>query len=142
MRSNEMEGQGTGIRLLIVDDSQHVREDLRRLLELTDQVKVVGEAKDGADALRQAESLRPETVLMGLEMPVLDGWEATRRIKARNLADRVVVLTIHVDQKSTDGALRAGADAILPKGAELEEILAAISGRDLGRYADESHGSE
>lgn len=140
MKRNDSERRGEGIRLIIVDDTPQVREDLRRLLELTDQVKVVGEAKDGADAVRQVESLRPEVVLMDLEMPVLDGWEATRRIKARRLAERVVVLTIHVDQESTNRALRAGADAVLAKGADLEEVLAAISGRHPGRKAEERAG--
>ncbi len=121
-----------GIRLLVVDDAPQVIEDLCRLLELTDQVQVVGKARDGADAVSQAETLQPEVILMDLEMPVLDGWEATRRIKEHKLAQRVVVLTIHVDQESTERALRAGADAVLPKGAGFEEILAAISGRDIG----------
>jgi DNA-binding NarL/FixJ family response regulator len=115
------------VRLLIVDDVPQIREELRRLLELTDQVQVVGEAGDGREAIRQAETLRPDVVLMDLEMPLVDGWEATREIKSRQLAERVVVLTMHTDQESTQRAFQAGADAIVPKGAEFNDLLQTIT---------------
>ena len=68
--------------MLIVDDSPQVRQELRTLLPLAGDIEIVGEAADGREAIRLAEALRPEVVLMDLEMPVLDGYEATRQIKA------------------------------------------------------------
>jgi DNA-binding NarL/FixJ family response regulator len=114
------------LRLLIVDDKRHVRQELGRLLQITGEVEVVGEAADGEEAIQQAEALHPDVVLMDLEMPVLDGWEAIRQIKERQLAPRVVVLSIHVDQESAQRAIQAGADAIVPKGVDFGTLLDAI----------------
>jgi DNA-binding NarL/FixJ family response regulator len=114
------------VRLLIVDDVDRVREELHRWLDLVDEVQVVGEARDGMEALRQAEGLHPDVVLMDLELPVLDGWQATREIKARGLAERVVVLTIHVDPASRQRALQAGADAFLSKGKDFKVLRKII----------------
>jgi DNA-binding NarL/FixJ family response regulator len=114
------------LRLLIVDDKQHVRDELSHLLQLSDEVIVVGEAADGRGAIQQAEIIHPDVVLMDLEMPVLDGWEAIRKIKERQLAPRVVVLSIHVDQESAQRAIQAGADAIVPKGVDFGTLLDAI----------------
>ena len=127
VESNPARRQSNRFRLLIVDDMPRVREELRRLLELTDRVQVVGEAGNGQEAIRQAETLRPDVVLMDLEMPLVDGWEATREIKSRQLAERVVVLTMHVDLESTQRAVQAGADAIVPKGAEFNDLLQPIT---------------
>lgn len=131
MRSNKNPSPGTTrqIRLLIVDDVDRVRQELRRWLDLVGEVQVVGEAPDGRAAIRQAEALHPEVVLMDLELPGLDGWQATHEIKSRRLAERVVVLTIHVDDESVEAAIRAGADAIVPKGTATQELLKAITGR-------------
>jgi DNA-binding NarL/FixJ family response regulator len=130
--SNPAYRQSHFFRLLIVDDMPQVREELRRLLELTDRVQVVGEAGNGKEAIRQAETLHPDVVLMDLEMPLVDGWEATREIKSRQLAERVVVLTMHVDPESTQRALQAGADAIVPKGTEFNNLLKAITHQTTG----------
>jgi NarL family two-component system response regulator LiaR len=128
MLSNSLNRSPTprSLRLLIVDDKPHVREELSRLLQITGDVEIVGEAADGEEAIRQAEAIHPDVVLMDLEMPLLDGWEATRQIKVRQLAARVVALSIHVDQESTQRALQAGADAVLPKGVEFGSLLNAI----------------
>jgi DNA-binding NarL/FixJ family response regulator len=114
-------------RLLIVDDVDRVREELRHWLDLVDEVQVVGEAPDGRTAIRQAEALHPEVVLMDLELPGLDGWQATREIKARRLAKRIIVLTIHGDPESKQRALRAGADAVLSKGIDFKQLLEFIT---------------
>jgi DNA-binding NarL/FixJ family response regulator len=126
INSNLTHPQSRLVRLLIVDDKRYVREDLTRLLQITGEVEVVGEAADGQKAIQQAEALKPDVVLMDLEMPVLDGWEALRQIKQRKLATRVVALSIHVDQESTGRALQAGADVVLPKGVKFETLLEAI----------------
>jgi DNA-binding NarL/FixJ family response regulator len=126
LESNPVHHQPHLVRLLIVDDMPQVREELLRLLELTDLVQVVGEAANGQEAIDQAEVLRPDVVLIDLEMPVLDGWEALRQIKQRQLAKRVVVLSIHVDTESKQRAKHAGADAFVPKGTGIKALLSAI----------------
>jgi DNA-binding NarL/FixJ family response regulator len=115
---------------LIVDDMPHVREELRRLLQLSDVVEVVGEAANGQEAIHQAKALRPDVVLIDLKMPVLDGWEATSQIKQRCLAERIVVLSIHGDDESKQRALQAGADIFIHKGTDLNTLINAITSLD------------
>lgn len=112
------------IQILIVDDRAVVRKELRHLLELTERVTVTGEAADGWEAVRQAAQLNPDIVLMDLEMPGLDGFEAARQIKARRLARTVIVFTVYGDANSRQKALAAGADAFVVKGTDLDELLA------------------
>ncbi len=110
-------------RVLIVDDSSQAREGLKALLA-TAPVKVVGEAADGREAVHLIEVRQPDVVLMDASMPVLDGLEATRLIKAQWPAVRVIVLTIHTGLRAE--ALAAGADAFLVKGCPASELLVAI----------------
>jgi DNA-binding NarL/FixJ family response regulator len=118
----------SGQRILIVDDSLQVRRELRTLLPLAGDLEVVGEAADGEEAIRLAEALRPHVILLDLQMPVLDGYEAARRIKDRWPACRVVALTVHDDEPTRQKASRAGVDVFLVKGAPLGTLVAAILG--------------
>jgi DNA-binding NarL/FixJ family response regulator len=118
----------TTTRLLIVDDNAQVRQDLATLLPLLGCIEVVGEAGDGAQAVRQAEALSPDVVLMDLEMPVLDGYEAGRRIKAEHPSIRVVVLSAYGGPRARDLAQAAGLDGFIDKGAPVETIVQAIQG--------------
>jgi DNA-binding NarL/FixJ family response regulator len=111
------------IQILIVDDRAVVRKELRHLLELTGRVAVAGEAADGWEAVRKAAQLNPDIVLMDLEMPGLDGFEATRQIKARRLARAVIVFTVYGDDASREKALTAGADAFVVKGTDLAVLF-------------------
>ncbi len=114
------------IRLLIVDDMPHVRRELRTRLQLTSDVEVVGEASDGAEAVAQAERLRPEVIVMDLEMPSMDGITATREIKRRGLARRIILLSVHPDPKAVKHAQEAGADALVDKTAHLQALIDLI----------------
>lgn len=114
------------IKILVVDDLARVREGLKTVLELEEDLEVVGEAADGVEALQQAEKLSPDIVLMDLEMPGLDGFEATRQIKHRHLTRGVVVLTIHGDNRSRQRATQMGADAFVEKGTTTDELIEAI----------------
>jgi DNA-binding NarL/FixJ family response regulator len=114
------------IRVLIVDDHAMVRRGLRDFLELHDDIEVVGEGVDGADAIEQATTLQPNIVVMDLMMPGIDGIEATARIRADNPAVEVIALTSFVEEARVFAALEAGASGFLLKDAEADELAAAI----------------
>jgi DNA-binding NarL/FixJ family response regulator len=114
------------IRVLIADDRPHSRDGLRALAATWPKVEVVGEASDGREAVRLAEAVRPDVVLMDVRMPALDGLAATRLIKERWPQVRVVILTMYPLPRAD--ALSAGADACLVKGCATEELLAAVYG--------------
>jgi DNA-binding NarL/FixJ family response regulator len=115
-----------GIRILIVDDIAGVRHELHTLLELSGRAQVVGEAADGAQAVRLAAQLRPDVVLMDLEMPVLDGYAAARLVKGILPGCRVIALSIHEDAAARQKALEAGVDVFVSKASHLQELLDAI----------------
>lgn len=114
------------IRVLIADDVEGVRQDLRTFLTLTGNIEVVGEASNGLQALQLVEALCPQVVLMDLEMPIMDGYEAARQIKVRNPKCRVIILSIHGSEAERQRAFQAGVDAFLAKGASLDVLLQTI----------------
>jgi len=114
------------IRLLLVDDEDLVRFGLRTILDLTDDIDVVGEASDGAQAVSAARALRPDVVLMDVRMPRVDGLAATRQILDRPDPPKVVILTtFHLDEY-VFSALRAGASGFLLKDTPPRQIVTAI----------------
>jgi DNA-binding NarL/FixJ family response regulator len=117
----------TPIRVLIADDQKVVRDGLAMLLGLLDGIEVVGTAVDGADAVRQALAADPDIVLMDLNMPTVDGVEATRRLVEAGARARVVVLTTYADDDWVFRALQAGARGFLTKDAGAAEIEQALS---------------
>ncbi|MFI7126793.1 response regulator [Nonomuraea sp. NPDC050153] len=121
------------MKVLVVDDQQLMREGLVALLDLVDDVEVVGDAGDGEQALRLVAELRPDVVLMDLRMPVMDGVEATRRIARAHPEVAVVVLTTYDDDRSVDSALLAGACGYLTKDAGRAEIAAALRSAAAGQ---------
>jgi DNA-binding NarL/FixJ family response regulator len=116
------------IRVLLADDQTLVRSGFRVLLERTDGIEVVGEAADGAEAVRRVRDERPDVVLMDIRMPVLDGLAATRDIVSdRALADvRVVMLTTFDLDEYVFEALHAGASGFLLKDIEPDDLRAAV----------------
>jgi DNA-binding NarL/FixJ family response regulator len=114
------------VRVVLADDHALVRSALQMIIADTADVEVVGEAGTGAEAVRLAETLHPDVVVMDIRMPGVDGIEATRLITARTDGPRVVVLTTFDDDDYVYGALRAGASGFLVKDMALEDILAAI----------------
>ena len=117
------------MRLVIVDDVAQVRKDLRTALTLAGGIDVVGEASDGQEAIELAALLKPDVILMDLEMPVLDGYQAARQVRARCPACRVVALTVHGDEGARQKAFRAGVDEFIVKGVALKTLVRAVSRR-------------
>jgi DNA-binding NarL/FixJ family response regulator len=116
----------TPIRVVLADDHPVVRRGLAALLDSVDGVEVVGQAATGREAVREAQLLAPDVVLMDVQMPDLDGVEASRRIAAASPGVAVLVLTMHDDDETVLAALRAGARGYLLKGADQEEIRRAV----------------
>jgi DNA-binding NarL/FixJ family response regulator len=114
------------IRILLVDDQPLFREGLRTLLSVQADFEVVGEAGNGEEAVRLSRALRPSVVLMDLQMPVLDGVAATRRLRAEQPDCRVIVLTTFDDDEKVFDGLRAGAVGYLLKDAPSEKLAEAI----------------
>lgn len=114
------------IRVLLVDDHAMVRRGMRDFLDLHDDIEVVGEAVDGAEAVERAAELRPDIVVMDLMMPNVDGIEATGRIKAEIADVEVIALTSFIEEARAVAAIEAGASGFLLKDAEADELAAAI----------------
>ena len=116
------------IRLLIVDDQELVRTGFRLFLETHDDLEVVGEAGDGAEAIERARQLRPDVILMDIRMPRMDGVDATARLTSAGIEPppRVLVLTTFELDEYVFGALRAGAAGFLLKDAPRERLVEAI----------------
>jgi DNA-binding NarL/FixJ family response regulator len=114
------------ITVLLVDDQPLLRMGFRLILEGEDDLSIVGEASDGAEAVRQVRDLKPDVVLMDVRMPVLDGIEATRAITAAGATARVIILTtFDVDEYAFAG-LQAGASAFLLKDVAPSELIQAV----------------
>ena len=115
-----------GLRLLLAEDYQIVRRRLRTLLQDREGWQVVAEASDGREAVRLAESHRPDVAVIGLSMPVLSGIETTRRIVERSPVTRVIVLSTHADDVYVDEARRAGAAGFVLTDAADVDLPAAV----------------
>jgi DNA-binding NarL/FixJ family response regulator len=113
-------------RLLIVDDVAQVRQDLHTLLQLEGDIDIAGEAANGLEAINQVDVLKPDVVLMDLEMPVMDGYTATRSIKSQSPSCRVIALTLHSYDLARQKASQAGVDVFIEKGAPIETLVRAI----------------
>ncbi|QJY51022.1 response regulator transcription factor [Pseudonocardia broussonetiae] len=114
------------MRVLLVDDQALFREALGTLLDVREEIEVVGEAGDGDEALRRSAALSPDVVLMDLHMPVLDGIAATRRLRAEQPAVRVLALTTFDDDEDVFAALRAGAVGYLLKDVASDRLVEAL----------------
>ncbi len=114
------------IRVLIADDHRLFRQGLRQICETLGQFEVVGEAENGQEAVELARRLKPDVVLMDIQMPVLDGVEATRLITADNPAVRVIILTMYKQDRYVFEAIKAGARGYLLKDVDEQEFVEAV----------------
>jgi len=116
----------TPIRVLLADDHTLVRAGIRSLLEGLENVEVVGEAGDGQEAVRLAESLRPDVVLLDVGMPGLNGLDVAARLAAQDASIRVLILSMHTSEEYVLRALRAGCAGYLLKGSAVAELAIAV----------------
>ena len=114
------------IRILVVDDHSVVRQGLRMFLGLDPDLEIIGEAADGAEAVKMAHLLNPDVVLMDMLMPVMDGIEATRTIRQQLPDTEVIALTSVLEDASVVGAIKAGAIGYLLKDTQSDELRRAI----------------
>ena len=122
-----MSGEGAvSIRLLIADDHALVRSGLRSMLEREPGIEIVGEARNGREAVELCRSLRPALVLMGVRMPDMDGLEATRAIKREHPETGVLMVTMHENRDYMLEATKAGAAGYVLKDASRNELLSAV----------------
>ncbi len=112
--------------ILLADDHQMVREGLKSLLGKETDLRIVGEAADGQEAVRLAEKLKPDVVVMDIGMPGLNGMDATRQIKAVHKTCKIIALSMHTDRRYIVGMLRSGASGFLLKSSAFEELAQAI----------------
>ncbi|HAH30681.1 MAG TPA: DNA-binding response regulator [Elusimicrobia bacterium] len=121
-------------KILICDDHKIFREGLRALLEKQADIKVVGEARDGIEAVRLTKELSPDIVIMDISMPGLNGIEASRKLAKAHKIARVIALSMHNDRKYVTEIFKAGARAYLLKDSAFEELLDAIKAVNCGRF--------
>ncbi len=114
------------IRILIADDYQPFRQSLRQVFELEEGFEVIGEAENGYEVIVLAQRLRPDVILMDIQMPVMDGVEATSLIVAQNPATRVIALTATCENTAALNMIKAGAYGYLPKRTQESVLIEAI----------------
>jgi len=114
------------VRVLIVDDQEPFRSVAREVAEAAGGFEVVGEAASGEESVDLARSLRPDLILMDVNLPGMDGTEATRRIRAASAEIKVLLLSTYEDEEYADRAQECGAMGYLPKSAFDPEVLASI----------------
>jgi two-component system response regulator NreC len=131
----------TRIRVLVADDHTIVRQGLVGILKSSDDVEVVGEAADGAEAVEKAAKLKPDVVVLDVSMPHLSGLEAARRIRETLPATRILVLTMHDDEEYVLKMVRAGASGYLLKDSAGSELIAGIRALKAGKVYFGPHAS-
>lgn len=114
------------IRVLLVDDHAIMRDGIRALLSLHDDIEIVGEASEGNEAIEKAQELMPDIIIMDIAMPGMDGLEATRRIKKKDPKAKILILTQHDNREYIISAVKAGVTGYVSKRALGVELVSAI----------------
>lgn len=126
MTQTQAAGTKTKVRILLADDHQVLRSGLRALLNMEPDFEVVGEASTGREAVKLAETLRPDVIVMDISMPEMDGLKAAEEIHNSGLQARIVILTVHADEDYLFQTLKAGASGYVHKSSADRELIDAI----------------
>jgi DNA-binding NarL/FixJ family response regulator len=121
-----MNTQGEKVRVLLVDDHTVVRRGLRKILESTNEIEVVGEVGDGAKAVAETASLAPDVVVMDVGLPGMNGIEATQEIRTKVPKTQVLMLSMHADEQYISRSVAAGAKGYLLKDADDQDLVSAV----------------
>ncbi len=114
------------IKVLVVDDHAIMRDGIRALLDLHDDIEIIGEASDGREAIEKARELAPDVIVMDIAMPGMDGLDATHRIRKKSPKAKVLILTQYNNKEYILSAIKAGAAGYVPKRALGSELVSAI----------------
>ncbi|MBZ4667665.1 MAG: degU [Defluviitaleaceae bacterium] len=114
------------IRIIIADDHSMVREGLKQLIELEDDIEVIDQAGNGEEVIRKALEKKPDVILMDINMPVLNGIEAVKRLREENCPSKIIMLTIHNEIEYLLETVEAGIDGYILKDSDLEALITAI----------------
>jgi DNA-binding NarL/FixJ family response regulator len=115
------------VRILIVDDHDALRSAIRSLLESRPEFEICGEAKDGPEGVAKSAELRPDVVSLDISMPIMNGFEAARRIKVVSPQSRIVILSSYQDEQLLAEAAKVGAFCYVPKAEAGRELIEAVS---------------
>lgn len=114
------------IRIVVADDHQLFREGLVNLLESDEEIEVIGEAENGAEAIAKVQELKPDILLTDIAMPEMNGMEATRQLKKKMPEIKIIAVSMHSDKQFVKGMLEAGTDAYLLKNCTHQQLLDAV----------------
>lgn len=114
------------IRVIIADDHSMVREGLKQLIELEDNIEVIDQAGNGEEAINKALEKKPDVILMDINMPVLNGIEAAKKLKEKNCSSKIIMLTIHNEVEYLFETVEIGIDGYILKDSESEVLITAI----------------
>lgn len=123
----------TPATILLIDDHPLLRQGIKQLVDMEDQMDVIGEASNATDGIRLAVELEPDLILMDLNMPEMDGIEALKKLREQNISSRIVMFTVSDQEEDVVAALRAGADGYLLKDMEPEDMMAQLSQAAVGK---------
>lgn len=116
----------TKTRILVIDDHQLYREGIKKILEFEESFEVVGEGSDGDEAIELVKELKPDVVIMDINMPTINGVEATKRLVRTYPETKVIILSIHDDENYVTHALKTGASGYLLKEMDVDSLLEAV----------------
>jgi len=127
-RQRTMLGGDAPTRVVLADDHDVVRQGLKRLLDRVPEIEVVGEARDGVQALQSVEDLQPDVLLLDIEMPRMDGIEVARRLQESKIQVRILILSAYDDHEYIQALLEIGVSGYLVKGDAPNKIVEAVRG--------------